>query len=145
MKLLRSGDFIEHKHFGLCFVSKVMENETSFWALVIRPLCHEGMAKLRQWSGGYGNATLENKNRLVLQKIDKPIIPKLIFKVADDLYEVHQWIDDKLGVVNIIDAVEDKYKIVYSCVKVAEFATAEEAQAYVDRDLETQKLTIEAK
>lgn len=144
MKQLKAGDFIEHKHFGLCYVGEVMENETGFWALVIRPLTSQGIALLRHWSGGYGNATLEDKNRLILQKVDNPIIPKLVFELTNNLYTVAQWKDDELGVVKITEK-GDTRDILYACVKVAEFTTSDEAHAYVNEDIEIQKLAIKAR
>lgn len=120
LEQIKKGDFIQHKHFGLCIVDKRQLDDLGRWfGLVIRPLTVEGFLKLANWSGVCFNRTLEDSNRLIISKVENPVIPKLIFKTIKG-FDVHEW--KKLG------EVSDKGK--FSSKKIKEFINQNEAMYF---------------
>lgn len=120
LKQIKKGDFINHKHFGVCYVEKVEITIFGVWfGIIIRPLSIEAYIKLASWSGVRFNKTLEHSNRLIISKLEKPTIPKLIFK-NNEKFEVHKW--KKLGEVSN----EGKF----SSVKIKTFLNQEEAISF---------------
>lgn len=120
LEQIKKGDFIQHKHFGLCLVDKRQLDGLGRWfGLVIRPLSMQGFMKLANWSGVLFNRTLEDSNRLIISKVESPEIPKLIFKTKE-CFEVHEW--KKLG------EVSDKGK--FSSKKIKEFSCQNEAMVF---------------
>jgi hypothetical protein len=120
LEKVQQGDFIEHKHLGLCFVDKRQLDGFGRWfGLALRPLTVQGFMKLADWSGVLFNRTLEDKNRLIIRKVENPNIPKLIFKTKKG-FEVHEW--KKFG------EVSNKGK--FSSVKIELFKSQEEAMSF---------------
>lgn len=120
LEKIKKGDFIHHKHLGLCLVDKRLLDGLGHWfGLVIRPLTVQGFMKLANCSGVLSNRMLEDSNKLIISKIENPEIPKLIFKTKNG-FEVHEW--KKLG------EVSDKG--MFSSKKIKEFANQKEAMAF---------------
>jgi hypothetical protein len=120
LEQIKEGEFIQHKHFGLCYVDKRQLDGLGRWfGLAIRPLSIQGFMKLANWSGVAFNRTLEDSNRLIISKVENPTIPKLIFKTKKG-FEVHQW--KKLGEVSV--------KGKFSTVKLKEFKSQDEAVSF---------------
>lgn len=120
LEQIKKGDFIQHKHFGLCYVEERQLDSFGHWfGLVIRPLSIQGFMTLANYSGVAFNRTLEDSNRLIISKVENPTIPKLIFKTQKG-FEVHEW--KKLG------EVSDKGK--FSTIKLKEFKSQEEAMSF---------------
>ena len=120
LEQIKEGDFIQHKHFGLCYVYKRQLDGFGRWfGLAIRPVSIQGFMTLANWSGVLFNRTLEDSNRLIISKVENPTIPKLIFKTKKG-FEVHEW--KKLG------EVSDKGK--FSTVKLKEFKSQNEAMSF---------------
>ena len=81
LEQIKEGEFIQHKHFGLCYVDKRQLDGFGRWfGLTVRPLSIQGFMTLANWSGVRFNRTLEDSNRLIMSKVENPTIPKLIFK-----------------------------------------------------------------
>lgn len=112
---LRIGDFIEHKHYGLCIISDI-----NCIGLIIRPLSVKGFRLLASRSGCLFNRFLEHSNRLILSKVDNPVIPKLIFQTDDNVFEVHEWTE--LGEVSSDGKFASR--------QIKTFSTIEEALKY---------------
>lgn len=122
LEQIQVGDFISHKHFGLCLVDKVEWAMTGAWfGLAIRPLTVEGFMTLAYWSGCLFNRMLENSKRLIIRKVENPEIPKLIFETETG-FDVHEWVE--LGEVSS----EGKF----SSKKIQEFIDANEALAFAN-------------
>lgn len=120
LELIKEGEFVLHKHFGLCYVDKRQLDGLGRWfGLAIRPLSIQGFMRLANLSGVAFNRTLEDSNRLIISKVENPTIPKLIFKTKKG-FEVHEW--EKLG------EVSDKGK--FSTIKLKEFKSQGEAMSY---------------
>lgn len=120
LEKIKEGEFIQHKHFGLCYVDKCQIDWFGRWfGLAIRPLSIQGFMTLANWSGVAFNRILEDNNRLIISKVENPTIPKLIFKTKKG-FEVHEW--KKLG------EVSDKGK--FSSVKLKEFKNQNEAMSF---------------
>lgn len=120
LEQIKEGDFIQHKHFGLCYVDKRQLDGFGRWlGLSIRPLSIQGFITLANWSGVGFNRTLEDSNRLIVSKVENPTIPKLIFKTKKG-FEVHKW--KKLG------EVSDKGK--FSTIRIKEFKNQYEAMSF---------------
>ena len=120
LELIKKGDFIQHKHLGLCLVDKrQLDGRGRWFGLSIRPLSVQGFMKLANWSGVLFNRTLEVSNRLIISKVENPVIPKLIFKTEKG-FEVHEW--ENLG------EVSDKGK--FSSKKIKEFINQDEAMSF---------------
>lgn len=114
---LWKGDFIIHKHYGLCIVES--RNEIG---IIIRPLSVTGIMRLRHESGCLFNRLLEHSIRCVKQKVDKPVIPKLVLKQAENCFELHEW--DELG--EISDTGITSTRLIKS------FSDIEEVQKYLN-------------
>ncbi len=120
LEQVQVNDFIQHKHFGLCYVENRKLDGNGYWfGLSIRPLSMEGYMTLANWSGVLFNRTLEDSNRLIISKVENPTIPKLIFKMEKG-FEVHNW--EKLGEVS--------QKGEFSSVKLKAFNNADEAMSF---------------
>lgn len=116
------GEFIEHKHYGLCLVHENKFTHNMQWfGLVIKPLSIQGYMNLAQDSGVFFNTMLEHKKRLLLKKVENPTIPKLIF-INDEGFEVHEWIE--LGEVSPEGEFSSKL--------TKAFSTIEEAKEYAE-------------
>lgn len=85
---LKTGDVIRHKHYGLCIIGGYQHDFGPY----IRPLEAYGINLLHHQSGTLFNRLLETSKRLILQKIDNPVIPKLIIKTGD-VFQVYEWIE----------------------------------------------------
>ena len=108
---IKEGEFIQHKHYGLCYVDECLFDSHGNWfGLTIRPLSVDGFNRLANWSGVLINRVLEHSNRLIMYKVENPTIPKLIFE-KEGLFEVHEW--------KILGEVSDKGK--FSTVKLKVF------------------------
>jgi hypothetical protein len=120
LEQIKKGDFIQHKHFGLCYVDKRQLDGLGRWfGLAIRPLSISGFMTLANWSGVLFNRTLEDRNRLIISKVENPEIPKLIFKTKNG-FEVHEW--KKFG------EVSDKGK--FSSIMLKKFENQDEAMIF---------------
>lgn len=120
LEQIKKGDFIQHKHLGLCLVDKRQLDGFGRWfGLIIRPLTVQGFMTLANWSGVLFNRTLEDSNRLIITKVENPEIPKLIFKTKIG-FEVHEWV--KLGEVSA--------KGKFSSKKIKEFINQNEAMKF---------------
>jgi len=120
LEKLRPGDFINHKHYGLCIVDVFqLDGRGDYFGLAVRPLTNTGYNTLATWSGVLFNRTLEDSKRLILGKVENPIIPKLIFKTNNG-FDVHDWI--------IPGEVTDEGK--FSSVKLREFPTLSQALVF---------------
>lgn len=99
LEQIKKGDFIQHKHFGLCYVDKRQTDGFGRWfGLALRPLSMSGVLTLMSWSGVCFDRILEDKNRLIISKVENPTIPKLIIQTEKG-FEVHKW--KKLGEISI--------------------------------------------
>lgn len=117
---LKKGDFIKHKHYGLCIIDKVQLCINDEWfGINIRPLSMDSILKLINQSGVLFNRILETQNRLIISKVENPNIPKLIFKVKDR-FEVHKW--KELG------EISNKGK--FSSIKLKTFISLKEATIF---------------
>lgn len=122
LEKLIKGDFVEHKHLGLCIIDeRQLDGFGRLFGLAICPLSMQGFLKLANLSGVLFNRTLEDSNRLIISKVVNPTIPKLIFKTKKG-FEVHEW--KKLG------KVSDKGK--FSSVKLKEFKNQDEAMSFAN-------------
>ena len=120
LEKIKEGEFVQHKHFGLCYVYKNKLNVFGGWfGLIIRPLSTQGFLTLASLSGVAVNITLEHRNRLIISKVESPIIPKLIFKTKN-FFEVHEW--KKIGEVS--------RKGKFSTIKIKEFKNQDEAMSF---------------
>jgi len=119
---LKQGDFIEHKHYGLCIVDEVTKTVFGkLFGLTIRPLSIGGFILLANQSGVLFNRFLETSYRLIIRKVNEPKIPKLIFQTENG-FDVHIW--EKLGEVTN----DGKF----SSIKVKEFAEIEDAKKFAE-------------
>jgi hypothetical protein len=122
LEQIKEGDFIQHKHFGLCYVDKRQLDGFGRWfGLSIRPLSIQGFMTLANWSGVGFNRTVEDSNRLIVSKVENPKIPKLIFKTKKG-FEAHKW--KKLG------KVSDKGK--FSTIRIKECKNQDEAMSFAE-------------
>jgi hypothetical protein len=120
LEQIKKGEFIQHKHYGLCYVCEILSDVFGRWfGLVIRPLSMQGFMKLANSSGVVFNKAIEHSNRLIISKVENPTIPKLIFKNKKG-FEVHQW--KKLGEVS----KEGKF----STVKLKQCLSENEAMSF---------------
>lgn len=120
LEQIKEGEFIQHKHLGLCYVDKRQLDGLGRWfGLLIRPLSIQGFMTLANWYGVTFNRILEDSNRLIVSKVENPTIPKLIFKTKKG-FEVHEW--KKLG------EVSDKGK--FSTIKLKEFKNQDKAISF---------------
>ncbi|MDR6548500.1 hypothetical protein J2810_004590 [Chryseobacterium rhizosphaerae] len=117
------GDFIEHKHYGLCLVHENNFTPYGDWfGLAIKPLTIQGYMRLVHESGVLFNTLLEHSKRLLLNKVNDPEIPKLIFKTEAG-FEVHEW--------KLLGEVDKNGEFSSNFLKT--FDTIEEAQKYAEK------------
>lgn len=117
LRKLKAGDFIQHKHYGLCVVHEAHFTPFGvYFGLAIRPLSIEGYMRLAIPSGTLFNRLMEDSKRLILAKVEDPEIPKLIIKTQDG-FEVHSW--DILGEVSSEGVFSSKKLKVFKDIEAA--------------------------
>ena len=123
VKKLKAKDFVNHKKYGLCLVDRIIIDycNNDLFGLAIRPLSVKGFMILANNSGCLFNRILEDKYRNIIEKVENPIIPKLIIK-NNNSFEIHEWVE--LGEVSNSGLFASK--------KITEFSNENEAINYLE-------------
>jgi hypothetical protein len=119
---LRKGNYIQHKHYGLCIV----DDYTPHFGPIIRPLTIYGFNKLELDSSTLFNRLLEHSPRMIQEKVDNPVIPDLMFKVGEE-FQIHEWVEQG----------EVSREGVFSTNLIESFPTLDQAITFADNRLKT--------
>lgn len=119
---LKEKDFIIHKHYGLCIIDniKIGYCKNEIFGLIIKPLSTKGIMRLVKETGVLFNTLIETSKRLILEKVENPIIPKILFKDNDNTYKLYEWTE--------LGKITDEGELSVKCIK--QFSSLEQLQDY---------------
>lgn len=124
VKLLKTGDFINHSRYGVCRVKENLFSFGNWFGVSIMPIREEGMGLLHADSGSVCNCVLEDSLRRLKGNAIVLNMPKFVVANDSDLksYGLYEWQEGLEG------QVDDNYG--YCFKKIRDFASRDEALLY---------------